>query len=99
MVKAMAMVEMGVLIRHASEMFDVPKSSLYDRVSGRVQHGSQQGKAPYLNRQEEEELVKFLVKCAGITISTHSFIDIKQQINFKGLDRIVASAWTDFIRA
>ena len=45
MMKAIAMVEKDVSIRHVSEMFVM---YLY---RGRVQHGSKPGKAPYLNRR------------------------------------------------
>lgn len=96
MTKAMAMVEKGMSIRRASEMFGVPKSSLHDRVSGRVQHGSQPGKAPYLNRKEEEELVNFLVKCAGIGYphTVAQILAIVQQIvDFKKLDKVVTPGW------
>ena len=67
MTKAMSAVEKdGVSIRRASELFGVPKSSLHDRISGKVQHGTNPGKVPYLTPREEEELANFLIKCANM---------------------------------
>ena len=57
MQKAMEAIEKGDTIRMAAEKFSVPQSSLHDRVSGRVQHGKQANKPPYLTL-EEEEVVK-----------------------------------------
>ena len=42
----------------------MPKSTLQDRISGRVQHGSQPGPISYLTI--EEELARFLISCAEI---------------------------------
>jgi len=39
----------------------VPKSTLYDRVTGRVTHGRKPGPNPYLTKAEETELSKFLI--------------------------------------
>ena len=47
-------------------MFDIPRSTLYDRMSGRVEFGARSGPAHYLNDQEEKELVRFLIGCAKI---------------------------------
>lgn len=53
------------LCRAATE-YGIPKSTLGDRVAGRVQHGSKSGWSPYLTREEEEELVNYLMTCANI---------------------------------
>ena len=47
-------------IRRAAELYSVPKSTLSDRVSGRVQFGSDSGPARYLTDEDEEELANFL---------------------------------------
>ena len=63
----MAAVEQtGTSIREAAKMFDVPPSTLHDRVSGKVSHGKKSGPIPYLTFAEEEELISFLKKCADI---------------------------------
>lgn len=64
--KAIEAVERGESIRQASIKYNIPKSTLYDRVSGKITLDSKPGRKPYLSVEEEEELVSFLVKCAQI---------------------------------
>ena len=47
-------------------MYSVPPTTLKDRISGRVKHGSRPGPPPYLTPTEENELVDFLVQCSKI---------------------------------
>ena len=42
--------------------YDVPQITLHDRVHGRVTHGTKPGPKPYLTKEEEIELSKFLVQ-------------------------------------
>ncbi len=42
----------------------VPRTTLMDRLSGRVIHGTKMGPKSYLTREEEKELVDFLVNCS-----------------------------------
>ena len=96
MQKAMEAVEMGGTIRMAAEKFSVPRSSLHDRVSGRVQHGKQAGKPPYLTLEEEEEVVKFLIKCANIgypRTRTQALALVQQIIDQKGIPRMITFGW------
>ncbi len=44
----------------------MPRTTIKDRLSGRVTHGSAPGAKPYLSREEEKELVDFLVTCSKI---------------------------------
>lgn len=46
--------------------YGVTKSTLGDRVSGRVTHGTVSGPPKYLSEQEEEELVRFILGCASV---------------------------------
>ena len=57
----------GWTIRRAAEEFQVPKSTLYDRVSGKIAFGAKSGPPAYLDVKEEDELVKFLVGSARIS--------------------------------
>lgn len=50
----------------AARTFDVPPSTLKDRISGRVKHGTKSGPIPYLDEAEEKELVDFLIKSAAM---------------------------------
>ncbi len=64
MIAAMDAVKNGLLgVNRAAMEFGVPKTTLKDRIAGRVIHGTNIGRDPFLSKQEEEELVKFLVKC------------------------------------
>ena len=53
-------------MRYAAEKSGVPNSTLHDRVSGKVQHGTISGPDPYLTVEKEEELASFLIKCVSI---------------------------------
>ena len=50
----------GLSIRRAAEEFNVPRTTLADRVSGQVQDGRRSGRARYLTVSEESELVKLI---------------------------------------
>ena len=56
--------KMGV--NRAALEFNVPRTTLKDRVSGRVIHGSNMGPMMYLTYEEEKELVDFLLNCAKL---------------------------------
>ena len=66
LMNAMVAVEKGVSLRRAAEMYRVPKSTLYDHVTGKVAFGARSGPNPYLTTEEEEELCSFLVQVAKI---------------------------------
>ncbi len=50
----------------AATEYGVPKTTLKDRISGRVTHGCKSGRSPYLTPAEEKELYDWLVLCASI---------------------------------
>ncbi|CAI7996987.1 Tigger transposable element-derived protein 6 [Geodia barretti] len=56
----------GMSVREAASQYGVPKSTLHDRVSGRVQPGAVPGAHRYLDVEEEEEVVRWLEGCASI---------------------------------
>ena len=56
----------GFTVRRAALEFNVPRSTLNDRITGRVPHGKKSGKSKHLSDEEEEELVQFLLRCATI---------------------------------
>jgi len=41
--------------------YDVQRTTLHDRISGRVVHGPNPGAKPYLNKAEEKELSEYIV--------------------------------------
>ena len=67
MIRAMEAVNSGEMgPNQAAREFDVPATTLKDRVSGRVKHGSKPGPASYLTEEEERELVDFLIQVARL---------------------------------
>jgi len=61
MVKAMEAVKYSKMgANRAAKEYAVPKTTLKDRMSGKVQHGRKLGPKSYLSL-DEEELVKFLI--------------------------------------
>ena len=53
-------------VRHAALEHNVPKSTLHDRLSGKVLPGAVGGAPRYLDDEEEEELVWWLEGCAEV---------------------------------
>ena len=45
-------------VRRAALVYGIPKSTLHDRVSGKVNHEARVGAPKYLTDEEEEEVVK-----------------------------------------
>ena len=56
----------SLTVRRAALQYNVPKSTLHDRVTGKVLPGAVGGAPRYLDDDEEEELVRWLVGCAEI---------------------------------
>lgn len=93
----------GQLVRCEAELYHVPRSTLFDRVSGRVVFGVKSGLSKYLSDEEEKELVNFLSGCAavGYARSKRDIIALVQQVVAnKGLHRaIVTDGWLSYARA
>ena len=91
-----AVIDDGVAIRKASEMFNIPKSTLGDRISGRVLPGTKSGPSPYLSYEEEVELATFLCRSAevGYGRTRKEVIAIVERILLeRGIERSVTSGW------
>ena len=95
MLKAMQAVESeGLAVRVAAEMYGVPKSTLYDRVRGKVKHGTKPGPVPYLSIEEEIVFANFLIKSAkiGYPRTVSRVLGLVQQIVVsKGLTKVSVS--------
>ena len=64
---AMEAVKGGLMgVNRASREFGVPRTTLRDRISGHVQHGSKSGPMPYLTEEEDQELAGFLKQVSRI---------------------------------
>ena len=86
----------GMSIREAALQFGVPKSTLGDRVSGRVLIGATSGPQTYLGRCEEEELVQFLLRCSeiGYAKSRKQVMALVRRVLLKkGKNAPVTSGW------
>ena len=65
MLQAMEAVKSGTMgVNRAALEHGVPRTSLKDRLAGRVIHGTNVGPKPYLTHEEEQDLVSFLVDCS-----------------------------------
>lgn len=91
-----AVVSEGLSIRQAALQFNVPKSSLGDRISGRVVPGASSGPPRYLSTAEENELVQFLIRSAGIGYGKSRkqvMALVQTMLTSKGLTKTVSSGW------
>jgi len=67
MLLAMNAVRDGIMSANmAARNYEVPPSTLKDRILGRVKHGTKPGPIPYLTVGEEKELHDFLVQVAAM---------------------------------
>ncbi len=83
-------------ICEAADAFDVPKSTLHDRVSGRVPFGKLSGFVRYLSDAEETNLIKFIKQSAkiGAAKSKADVISIVQRVvDAKYMKVKVTSGW------
>ena len=66
MIAAMESVKGGLSIKRAAELHGVPRTTLQDRVKGKVMHGVNPGPQLYLQPDEEKELSCFLTEVAAV---------------------------------
>ena len=62
----MSAVKGGASIKRTAEEHRIPESTLCDRISGCVVHGTKPGPKKYLSNEEEAELSSFLKTCSNI---------------------------------
>ncbi len=89
-------------VRRAAEQYRVPKSTLSDRVTGRVQFGSHSGPARYLSDAEEEELVSFLCGSARMgyaRMKKDIMAIVEEVVVSKGKQQVhVSNGWWEAFR-
>ena len=66
MLDAMKAVQDGSPITTTAKVHGVPKTSLHNRIKGRVVHGVKPGPKPYLSMEEETELAEFAIEAASV---------------------------------
>ena len=100
--KAMAAVkDQGFTVRRAAEEYAIPKSTLHDRVSGRVLPGICSGQPKYLTDEDEEELERYLTHCSSVGFgrSRQQVIQLVQEVvTRKGLAATVTHGWWESFR-
>lgn len=65
MIAAMESVKGGQSVKRVAELHGVPRTTLQDRVKGKVMHGVNPGSKSYLQPAEEKELSCFLIEVAA----------------------------------
>ena len=96
-----AVVKCGISVRKAALMYGIPKSTLGDRISGRVLEGSKSGPLKYLSELEETELISFIIGCAevGYPKTVKDILVLVQQIlASRGVYREVTYGWWEGFR-
>ena len=61
-----AVMDGSLSINRSAIEHGVPKTTLRDRIAGKVQHGTNPGPKPYLTAEEEKDLEVYLIKCSQI---------------------------------
>ena len=93
-----AIVGDGKSIWRAAMQYNVPRSTLFDRVSGRVQPGAVSGSPKYLTSTEEAKLAKFLSRCGAIWYarSKSEILALVQRVlDSRGKGQTVTHGWWD----
>ena len=97
-----AVVKRSFSVRRAAEPYGVPRSTLHDRIAGKVLPGSTNGPLKYLSSLEEEELVQFLHSCADIGYAKtrqQVLLLVQQIVKKKGLNVKVTNGWWESFRS
>ena len=101
MENAVKAVEQCESIRRAAEIFSIPKSTLHDRLTGKVLFGARSGPDPYLTCEEEEELASFLIRAAKIGYphtKKQVLALVQQMVATKGIDTTITNGWWERFR-
>lgn len=96
MSKALVAVASGSSVRKAAEEYDIPRSTLHDRVVGKVTHGSKSGPRKYLTTLEEDELVSHLRNCSSIGYGKSrkdTLAIVQAVVDKKGIITQVSPSW------
>lgn len=96
-----AVKEKQLSVRKAALSYNIPKSTLSDRVSGRVPFGSHSGPARYLSDGEETQLVHFLCKAASLGYARTKkevLAIVEELVSAKGKEIHVSNGWWESFR-
>ena len=93
---------MKMSVRKAAEEYGVPRSTLHDRVTGKVALKARSGPKKHLTDEEEASLVDYLIGCAsvGYAKSCKDVLAIAQQIASTRDPKVeITRGWWDSFRA
>ena len=96
MTKAMEAVSNGSSVRKAAVDYCAPRSTLHDRIYGKVIHGTKSGPRKYLTSLEEEQLVSHLRNCSSIGYGKSrkdTLALVQAAVNKKGFNTQVSPSW------
>ena len=95
MAKAVAAVKReGISIKRAVEVYQIPRSTLHDHLTGKVEHGALPGPRRYLSI--EVEMVSFLICSSqiGYLHTRHQVMGLVQGVvNGKGIEAVMSDGW------
>jgi hypothetical protein len=100
-------VKSGVSGNRAADINGIPRSTLKDRLSGRVVHGTNPGPVPYLTKDEETELANHLLMAAEIGYGktrrdvcclVKSYLNTKTDKVMKGATKLSNGWWEKFLK-
>ncbi len=98
MLSAIEDVKLGTSCNQAADAHGVPRSTLKDRVSGRVVHGVSPGPVPYLSTEEEALLADYLFKSCKTRRDVCCIVEtyLKQKGKLRG-ERVSNGWWDKFL--
>ena len=88
-------------VRRAAETYNVPKSTLADRVSGHVKSCSHSGPQRYLDDEEQKQLVTFLIGAARMGYAKTKKevkVIVEELIAQKGKEVHISNGWWEGFR-
>lgn len=86
-------------VRRAAETYNVPPSTLHDRLTGKVPFNKKSGPGKYLSESEEDELENFLVECARVGYArSRKEILVQAALGEKGMEVVVTAGWWESFR-
>ena len=88
-----AVLKESLSVREAADAFDVPKSTLHDRISGRVHFGKLSGQSRYLSDLEASELIKQSAKIGAAKSKADVIAIVQKVVDKKGLKVKVTNGW------
>ena len=86
----------GQAVRRVALNYGIPKSTLHDRISGKVTPGAKSGPPAYLSPEEEDELVSFLNDCSSMCYARskkQTIALVQRVVESKGLNVKVSDGW------